>query len=108
LIIETDAFDEPSAPQPAGFQLMTNYPNPFNLETTIRFRLIRSGHVRLNVYNILGQKVRTLINTQLDVGHHAVSWDGRDDSGDIAASGVYFYRIETAQGIKSRKMILMK
>ncbi len=95
-------------PQPASFVLEQNFPNPFNAETHIRFRLMRTSDVNLSVYNLLGQKIRTVISKDLSPGEHVVVWDGRNDDGDDVSSGVYFYRLKTIDGSISRKMILLK
>jgi Subtilase family/FlgD Ig-like domain/FG-GAP-like repeat len=100
--------DTISPPTPAGFYLAQNYPNPFNAETVIKFRLMRTSDVRLEVYNLLGQKIKTVIEKNLTPGAHRVVWDGSNDSGNDVASGVYFYRLKTSDGVLSRKMILMK
>ncbi len=102
----TDSAQNP--PQPAGFFLAQNYPNPFNATTQIQFRLIRSSQVTLDIYNLLGQKVRTMVDEPFSAGEHKIVWNGRDDSGDEVASGVYFYRLKTNLGIVSRKMIMLK
>ena len=86
-----------------SFNLSQNYPNPFNPATEISFRLPVATDVTLEIYNITGQKVATLIDGNLSAGEHRVSWDGRDHS-----SGVYFYRLTTPGFSDSRKMILLK
>ena len=85
-----------------------NYPNPFNPNTTIRFRMPDDAHVQLSVYNILGQRVRTLVNEFYTAGEHEVEWDGFFDDGSAAESGIYFYRISTATFTDVRKMTLLK
>jgi hypothetical protein len=102
----TDSAQNP--PQPAGFFLAQNYPNPFNASTQIQFRLIRSSQVILDIYNLLGQKIRTLVDEPFNAGEHKIVWNGRNDSGDEVASGVYFYRLKTNFGTVSRKMIMLK
>lgn len=94
---------------PTGFELGQNYPNPFNMSTNISFNLPSSGHVTLDVYNLLGQKVVTLADDQYPAGMVTINWDGRDKSGDELASGTYFYRVifnghETA----SKKLMILK
>ena len=91
------------------FKLNQNYPNPFNPTTTISFSLPEASRVTLAVYNVLGQKVRTLINNQLaTAGLHAKQWDGRDDAGRQVASGIYFYKLEAGNFSSIKKMVLMK
>ena len=89
---------------PTRYQVFQNYPNPFNPSTIIRFTLPQQGLVKLNVYNILGERVVQLINTELTAGVHEVIFNGRN-----LASGVYFYALDVQDKfIEVRKMILMK
>jgi hypothetical protein len=88
--------------------LKSNYPNPFNPETTISYSLAKQSKVSLQVFNILGQKVRTLVNETNNAGTHTVVWNGKDDSGNAVASGVYFYRLKSGTISQTNKMILMK
>jgi hypothetical protein len=85
-----------------------NYPNPFNAGTVIRFVLPEDGRVRLEVFDILGRHVRTLLDEIQQEGTHTVSWDGTDRRGQAIASGMYFYRLTTAHLVGSKKMILLK
>jgi hypothetical protein len=94
--------------RPTSFALYQNYPNPFNPETQIRYDLPVSGFVNLAIYNILGQRVRILVDEFQEVGRKSVIWDGRDDSGHQVASGIYFYKIKAENFNKTRKMILIK
>lgn len=93
---------------PKKLELSQNYPNPFNPTTTIQFGLPDESRVRLVVYNILGQKVAELFNGSRRAGYHTVVWNGRNDLGRQVASGVYLYRLESSQGVVSRKMLLLK
>jgi len=93
---------------PQDFKLFQNYPNPFNPETQISFNLNKSGHVKLAVYNMLGQKVRTLLDKEQQAGQHRVTWDGTNDSGKKLCSGIYYYRLEMGQNHATRKMLLLK
>jgi len=93
---------------PDDFALNQNTPNPFNPTTDISFDLPRSTHVTLNVYNILGQKARTLIDENLPAGSHIITFDGRDDGGYELSSGIYFYQIKAGEFSQSRKMTLLK
>lgn len=95
---------------PATFALAQNYPNPFNAGTVIRFGLPKdeAGNVKLVVYNVLGQSVRTLADRDFEPGNHEVAWDGTDNNGSPAASGVYFYRIQTKHSSDTKKMTLLK
>ena len=86
-----------------------NYPNPFNPETTIGFSLHERSHVTLEVYNVAGYLVRTLLDEFRDAGtHNDVRWDGRSDKGTPMPSGVYLYRLMTKGSSQTRKMILLQ
>ena len=93
---------------PTDFQLGQNYPNPFNPSTVIEFALPRTRQVELSVFNLLGQRVTTLVDEELSPGAYRVTWDGRDLYGNEAASGVYFYRLRTEDWVETRKMTLLK
>jgi len=84
------------------------YPNPFNPSTTVAFSLSQAGQTELAVYNIRGQRVRTLLNARLAAGEHTAVWNGRDDTGRAVAGGVYFCRLCTGAGSQMRKMLLLK
>ncbi len=88
--------------------LKGNYPNPFNPETRISYSVEKAGKVTLEVYNILGQKVKTLVNDTKEAGSHSVVWNGQDSAGNSVASGLYFYRMKSGTYSKTSKMILMK
>jgi hypothetical protein len=88
--------------------LETNYPNPFNPRTTIQFEMIAHENARITIFNLKGQKIRTLINAQLAAGKHSVTWDGTDDNRHLVTSGIYLYNLETDGRYSiTRKMILM-
>lgn len=106
--ISTDADDQQFGTLPREFALNQNYPNPFNPSTTITFALPKQSLVRLDVYNILGQKVKSLIDQILPAGEHQIDFDGRDEDHQWLASGIYFYRISADEFNQSRKMILLK
>ena len=89
-------------------QLMLNYPNPFNPETVVPFAVPDAGDVKLSIYNILGQELRTLVNDNLVAGFHRVVWDGKDLQGRAMASGVYFVRMSSENFVDVRKMLLLK
>jgi len=93
---------------PEGFELAQNYPNPFNPTTTIDFSLPEAQHVTLEVVNIQGQVVRTLVDDVRNAGDHSVEWDATSDNGNRVASGVYFYRLSAGDHVASRKMTLLK
>ncbi len=92
---------------PVTFKLFQNYPNPFNLSTTIQFHVPKAGEVTLNVFNVLGQKIMTLINAKTKAGSYKVVWDGKDDHYQPVSSGVYFYQITAGDFQMTRKMILL-
>jgi hypothetical protein len=89
-------------------ELRGNYPNPFNPVTTISFSLKHSEKVELTVYNVRGQKVKSLLNENLPAGSHKVEWNGTDSSDKRVSSGIYFYRMESESYTANKKMILMK
>jgi 3-phytase len=93
---------------PGEFWLGQNYPNPFNPSTTIPFQLQRSAYIKLTVVNTLGQIVRTLIAGQMPAGEHLMSWDGRDDAGQIVPSGTYLFRLENGVQVQTKKLVLVK
>ena len=97
-----------SARTPVGFALHANAPNPFNPETTIGFSLASSTPVQLEVFDMLGQKVRTLVSQTLPSGSHQAVWDGRSDAGIKAGSGVYLYRLQAGEFTQMRRMLLIK
>ncbi len=99
-----DQFDK----YPLGFQLNQNYPNPFNPSTTISFNLPITASTKLIVYNIAGQKVRTLIDNQLASGEHSVVWDGLNETGSAVASGSYFYKLTSKNISVTKKMTLTR
>lgn len=90
------------------FRLEQNFPNPFNPETTIRFRLVDMGQAELAIFDVSGRKVRTLVNGMLSAGSHEVSWNATDDSGNLLPSGMYVYRLTANGASTSGKMIYMK
>lgn len=94
---------------PGYFTLEPNYPNPFNPETTIEFRIHKTGHVTLTIYNILGQRVKVLVDRVMEAGDYGQEiWDGRDFRGNMVASGVYFYRIQQQKYSLTKRMVLMR
>jgi hypothetical protein len=93
---------------PGEYNLSQNYPNPFNPTTSISFNLPVAGHVELAVYNLLGQKVATVVDGTLAAGQHEVIWNGRDEDGQSVSTGVYLYRIESGEFNQIKKMILIR
>ncbi|UCB53038.1 MAG: T9SS type A sorting domain-containing protein [Candidatus Zixiibacteriota bacterium] len=100
------AKDSDSRPQ--RFSLSQNYPNPFNPRTSIRYALPQDAHVRLTIYNVLGQKVATLVDEHQSAGYQVICWDGKDAKRDEVSSGVYFYRLEAGKFSEVKKMMLVK
>ena len=94
--------------KPLEYALYENYPNPFNPSTTIKYSLKTAGHTKLTIYNMLGQKIQTLVNEPKTAGIHTVKWDGRNSLGEQTSSGVYFYRIEAGDFVKTKRMILIE
>jgi len=88
--------------------LQGNYPNPFNPTTTIAYQMSKSEPVTITVYNLKGQKVRTLVNEVKTAGNHTVVWNGMDQNGKSVASGIYYYKLSTNNHTEVRKAILMK
>jgi len=93
---------------PGTFMLNQNYPNPFNGNTIISFDLPQSGNAELSIYDLLGRKITTLLNENLDAGSHSVTWDGHSESGEELATGVFFYRLQAAGFDETKKMLLVK
>ena len=101
--------DTPASGQmPESYALSQNYPNPFNPTTEIAYQLPQPGRVRLSIYNIQGQVVRTLVDVSQPAGYHTVVWDSRTDAGRQVAGGVYLYRLEADSFVASRKMLLLR
>jgi hypothetical protein len=101
------ANDDGTAP-PLRNELLGNYPNPFNPETTIRFSTAGSGPVAIDVYNLRGQLVRNLLQEEKAAGLHSVVFDGKDNDGRAVSSGIYYYRMHAGKYSSTRKMILLK
>lgn len=93
---------------PQSYRLFDNYPNPFNAQTVIRFQLPKAGLVKLSVYNLLGQEIRTLTNNHYQAGDYQLSWNGKNNLGNSVPSGIYFYRWETNRLVATKKMSLLK
>lgn len=106
--LSTDVDESDGTGLPDRYALRQNYPNPFNPVTDISFDLPRGGQVLLQVFNINGRLVATLINGSMTAGSHVIQWDGRDNKGRDVTSGVYFYRLQTATVSLARKMILLR
>jgi hypothetical protein len=107
-----DTVGVPTPPEtpsvPLATDLFQNFPNPFNPTTTIRYALSRAGDVALDIYNVRGQHVITLVVRRQAAGYHDVDWDGRNGAGSRVASGVYFYRLRVGDFVATRKMVLIE
>ncbi|MFQ6618835.1 MAG: T9SS type A sorting domain-containing protein, partial [Fidelibacterota bacterium] len=93
---------------PKYYQISQNYPNPFNPETVIKYVLPKNSMVSLSVYNLLGQKIVTLVNKNQVAGSYSVHWDGTDEKGVKVSSGIYFYKIRAGDFVAAKKMLLLK
>jgi|GEM_PF-6561582 len=93
---------------PGGFQLYENYPNPFNPNTVISYDIPDAAYVKLEIFNLLGRKVATLVDGFQEAGHRQVDWHSTDDNGQRVSSGIYLYRLTAGEFTQSRKMILLK
>ncbi len=93
---------------PPELTLKQNYPNPFNPTTTIAYNLPEAAKVRLDIYNVKGQLVKTLVNDEMPAGPHSVVWNGKDINDNAVASGVYFYRVSSPNATQTKRMLLMK
>lgn len=93
---------------PKEFAVSQNFPNPFNPTTKINFEVPQKSMVNLAVYNVLGQKVATLVDQEMTAGKYVADWDGTSDQGAAVASGIYFYKFEAGNFVQTKKMVLMK
>ena len=97
-----------SAITPKDFELYQSYPNPFNNQTIINYNLLKSCQVTLTIYNILGQKVKTLVNERQETGPKSIGWGGKDETGKDLASGIYFYQLKAGEVTQTKRMVLLK
>ncbi len=105
---KTAIFQQNLSQLPDKYELEQNYPNPFNASTTIRFQMKEAGQVKIEIYDILGQKVKSLVNQQKETGFYSIFWDGKNDQGRLVGSGIYLYKMKSKDFLKSRKLILIK
>ena len=103
-----DSSSENDLLAPAKTELASNFPNPFNPETTIKFTLMKKSHVNVKIYNIKGQEIKTLVNKEMETGSHFVVWNGKDKNNHMVSSGVYFYQVKIGEFNETRKMLLLK
>ncbi len=93
---------------PNEFQLLQNYPNPFNPQTQIAYTLPEDSYVKLTIYNVLGQKVKLMVNEYQTAGTKNVVWDGRNENGEKVTSGIYFYKLQAGNFVQTKKMSVVK
>jgi len=104
----TSIADDPAVNLPEQFCLNQNHPNPFNPVTTFEYSLPRRSHVTIDVYDVLGQKVRTLVDREESAGSYTAAWDGTNASGVVVSTGVYLYRFQAGDHVETKKMLLLK
>lgn len=100
--------EDQTVSRPTEFELSQNYPNPFNPGTEIEYTLCKPTQVSLQIYNLLGQKVKTLVNEYQPASSYHIVWDGKNEQGKIASSGIYFYRLEVNGISQTKRMVLLK
>ena len=100
--------DPTFTPIPYSFNLQQNYPNPLNHKTTILFSLFKLSSVKLSIYDIKGQKIKTLVNENLQRGHHEIIWNGKNENGEAVSPGIYFYQLKVKNKMITKKMLLLK
>ena len=93
---------------PKKITLNQNYPNPFNPQTTINFELPTKSYIKLQIYDIYGKLIKTLVNSQKTEGYYSVIWDGRNEKGNFVESGVYLYQLKNSENTKTKAMTLLK
>jgi hypothetical protein len=108
-LISTDcASDTPAFPEGRSLRLLQNVPNPFNPSTSIRFELAAPSPVQLRVFDISGRMIRVLLDSPAGAGPHEITWNGRDDAGQVLPSGVYYYQLSTPDASATRRTLLLK
>jgi len=107
--LTSNPFEDPFIEKtPMNFKLLGNFPNPFNSSTEIRFLAPVSGYANLEIFDLTGRKVKTVIDGQINTGENIVTWNGLDDNGNPVSSGIYFYRLEAGNSSQVEKMVLIK
>ena len=91
-----------------SFTLLQNYPNPFNPTTTIEYQIPKAGNVKVNIYNITGQLIRTIENSFKNAGAYKVNWDSRNNFNQSVASGIYLFQVKYENSFLTKKLILVK
>jgi hypothetical protein len=109
IVLNTDDPETPGIPEP-GLQtrLLSAFPNPFNPNTNIRYSIKEAAKVKITIFNLKGQNVRTFINDHNIPGFYQIAWDGKDVGGSLVGSGVYFYRMESGKYSSTKKVIMLK
>jgi len=100
--------DDELTQRPTEFELCQNYPNPFNPGTRVEYTLKKAGHVTLHIYNILGEKVKILLDQDQPAGLYQINWDGKNDKGQSVSSGLYLYKLEVNGFSQAKRMLLLK
>ena len=100
------AVDETTIPN--EYSLNQNYPNPFNPTTRIQYSLPKAGLVQMSIYTLMGQKIATLVNRNMDAGQYIIPWHAMDDQGRKVPSGIYFYTLESGSYRAIKKLVLLK
>ncbi len=93
---------------PNEFKLHSAYPNPFNPSTTIQFDIPEDSFVSLNVFDMMGRKIKTLLNDKISAGRRSITWDGTNNLNQVVSAGTYFYMISTSNYKSTKKLILLK
>jgi hypothetical protein len=106
--VTTGVGGEPSRAMPAAYELSANRPNPVRDQAAIRFALPRAGRVQIELYNVTGQKIRTLLDGTMGAGYHSVAWNGRNDAGQKVVSGMYLYRMRADGFSAARKLVVIR
>ncbi|MCH7691735.1 MAG: T9SS type A sorting domain-containing protein [candidate division Zixibacteria bacterium] len=106
--VATDVNDDLPQELPDRYSISQNYPNPFNLSTTIRYTLPTRSKVTISIYNIMGQKVNTIVDGTKSAGSYTAYWNGTDKAGKVVSSGVYFYRLHAEDFVETKRMLLLK
>jgi len=99
---------ENEASMPGSYYLLQNYPNPFNPITTLHYDLPENSFVNITIYDMLGRKVKTLINETQDAGYRSIIWDATDNNGEPVSAGIYLYQIQAGEYMQTKKMVLLK
>jgi len=101
-------YDENFVAIPQKFMVHQNYPNPFNPNTTIKFDLPENEKVTLTIFNVLGQRIKTVVSKEFEAGYHKAIWKGRNENGENVGSGLYFYQLKAGKNVINKKMILIR